>query len=159
MRVLLKAGHDSNQRVEYGAYGPLEGTYWGSCTAAHLCLTPPRLSDGDPDPPPQLACFEVLVQEGKVDINAVGTWNYTPLHFLAEYAPRGDAHLAVLDLLVRLGADLEARDKEGRTPVFGYAQQSYLAGMPLGRSAGVLAGVLHRAVVTAVTMQQGVLGG
>jgi ankyrin repeat protein len=140
VRVLLKAGHDPNQRIEYGSNNYLVGSASGdSCTAAHLCLTPPRLSDAAaPGPPPQLACLEVLVQEGKADVNAKGYDNYTPLHWLAMYVPPGDAHLAALDLLLRLGADVDARGgRNDETSIFKYARKGYPTGPQrlLGRGA------------------------
>jgi hypothetical protein len=130
MRALLKAGHDPNKRLEFeGNDSRLGSPHGHSCTAAHLCLAPPPLWPGGPDPPPQLACLEVLLQEGKADINAVDSENYTPLYWLARHVRPSDAHLAALDLLLRLGADVDARGGIGDAPVFWYAGKGYLAGL------------------------------
>jgi hypothetical protein len=69
----------------------------------------------------------------------VGSYDSTPLHWVAEHVPPGDAHLAALDLLVRQGADVDARDKDNETPVFKYACEGYLAGLQrlLGHGASV----------------------
>jgi hypothetical protein len=140
LRVLLKAGHDANQRLYYSpldSINPLMGLgspY--SCTAAHLCVAPPRLSDDDNGipppyggPAPQLSCLQALAQEGKADLDAVAGYKHTPLHWLAIHVPPGDAHLAALDLLVRLGADVDARSDLGETPLFMYAHNGYFAGL------------------------------
>jgi ankyrin repeat protein len=130
LRALLKAGHDPNQWIEYVPHDSLEGRgFIVFSTAAHLCLAPPRLSPGGPEPPPQLACFAVLVQEGKANLSARDSGQHTLLHWLAGYVPPGPPHLAELDLLVRLGADVEARSDSGETPVFRYAETGYLAGL------------------------------
>jgi hypothetical protein len=71
----------------------------------------------------------VLVREGKADINTMDSHQFTPLHWLVELVPPGDTYLAALDLLVRLGADVEARDSTGGTSIFNYAAMGYLAGV------------------------------
>jgi hypothetical protein len=128
-RAAESRARPNQQLIAYESYGSLEDSDWRFCTAAHLCLTPPRLSDDVPRPPPQLACLELLVQEGKADINATDDRNDTPLHWLTAYVPPGDAHLAALDLLVRLGADVDARDCERETPIFEHVRRGYLAGL------------------------------
>jgi ankyrin repeat protein len=155
LRALLKAAHDAKQKLNYAPYGSLAGAEHPSCvcTAAHLCVAPPRLSSDDDDegplPPPQLECLEVIAQEGKADINAVDEHDFTPLHWLAAYAPPGDAHLLALDLLVRLGADVRARDSrhEGAL-VFTYVRRGYLAGLKRLLGHGASADVVSADSVT-----------
>jgi hypothetical protein len=131
LRALLKAGLDPNQRVEYREHDSLAGNGAPQfCTAAHLCLAPPRLLPGGPKAPPQLACLTVLVQEGKADLNATIIGQISSLHWLGFHVPPGDAHLAALDLLVRLGADVEARDRHGWTPL-----RVRVQGLPRGPAA------------------------
>jgi hypothetical protein len=62
LRVLLKAGHDPNQQIGYGPHDSLEGNPYGSfCTAAHLCLAPPRLSPAqETNPTDQVLVARIL---------------------------------------------------------------------------------------------------
>jgi len=65
--------------------------------------------------PPRLACLEVLVREGGLGVDARDNVGKTPLHW-ASYAESDP--IASVDLLVRLGAVVHARDKCGRTQIF-----------------------------------------
>lgn len=59
-----------------------------------------------------------LVDQG-IDINYIGRWEKTPLHYQASYRD-GQA-----SLLIELGADIEAKDYDGCTPLF-YATDSHM---------------------------------
>jgi hypothetical protein len=133
LRALLLQGRNAKRRVEYLPHDPLSGIPRNpsvSSTLAHLCVAPPRVSPDAPTPPPQLACLEVLVREGGADVNARTLGGMTPLHWVTRFAQRvNDHHLAALDLLVRLGADVDARDDLGKSPIFGCLEKGNLAGM------------------------------
>ncbi|CBZ50934.1 conserved hypothetical protein [Neospora caninum Liverpool] len=49
-------------------------------------------------------------------VNTPNNHGQTPAHFIVEDAPSGDAAQAALILLVNAGADLNVKDKTGRTP-------------------------------------------
>jgi ankyrin repeat protein len=102
VRALLTAGHDAN-----------ENFYYKDCTAVHWCVARAPLSPApNYDYPlnchPRLNVLKVL--EGHADVNARDAYGRTPLHWLDPDDTR-DAINAALDLLVSLGADVNARDK------------------------------------------------
>jgi ankyrin repeat protein len=86
-------------------------------TAMHQCLMLPT--------PEKLECLKVLVKEFGGDVNALDDALCTPLHWLKQQgcndALPQPGHDAALELLVELGADVEARDEDGDTPIMDYA--------------------------------------
>jgi ankyrin repeat protein len=80
--------------------------------------------DDDEDrrrPLPALDCLKVLLEEGGADANSEGTEGDTPLHDLCDLRDTvfGDRNAfdAALDLLLAHGADINARNFHGRTPL------------------------------------------
>jgi hypothetical protein len=108
LRALMRKGYDVNPRLKYyHCHSATRGR-----TLAHACVAPctRRL----PPAPPQLACLEAFVREGNADLNARDDRGQTPLHWLVIL----EANVAAaVDLLVRLGADVNAGDKWGATPL------------------------------------------
>lgn len=104
LRALLRAGHDAREKIGYDCYVGF-GSHQPSATAAHLCLSPPW-SRSSPTPAPRLEALEVLVTEGGVDADARDEHGGTLLMWLP--FARSD-HEAALDLLLSLGADVNAR--------------------------------------------------
>jgi hypothetical protein len=63
-------------------------------------------------------------------VNAPGLEGNTPLHWVTRFAQRDNDHrLTALDLLVRLGADVDARDELGSSPIITCVENGDLAGM------------------------------
>jgi ankyrin repeat protein len=94
-----------------------------------------------------LECLEILVEEGGGCINAKDDDGFTPLHWLGRKRDLPQPRLdAALDLLVKLGADLEARsDFDDLPPIFTYACASSLASLQrlLGHGASLDASSNH----------------
>jgi ankyrin repeat protein len=126
LRALLRQGHDANRRVEYGFGYSLDVGCSGSdfCSPVHLCIRPPRLAPGIPQLPPQLDCLRVLVEEGGADVNARDIYGKTPLLWLGRADCTPESHCGALALLVKLGADVNARGSGGWSLVHIYAEHS-----------------------------------
>jgi hypothetical protein len=126
LRVLLRSGkHSAEEKLTYRVAGvgrggrrPLRAI---SCRPVHLCVVPPPVSNLDHIyPPPQLECSNVLVREFGADVNkADEPERRTPVHWLL-CVPSADERRA-LDALIGLGADLNARERSGRTYIFSAA--------------------------------------
>jgi ankyrin repeat protein len=105
MRALLRAGvngGDANARIPNHDKHPS-----CFCTAMHLCVDPPT--------PEKLDCLKVLVKEFGGDVDARDDYLCTPLYYLADAELPPHVHNAAIDLLLELGADLEARNKNDDT--------------------------------------------
>jgi hypothetical protein len=105
-KLLKKNGHDANKKMGRGR------------TAAHLALS----NVIDPNPG-QVACVEVLVSQGKADVEARDDDGDSVLLKLATWDPtNAQQTLAALDLFVRkLKADIEAKNtKTGRSLIFAF---------------------------------------
>jgi hypothetical protein len=119
--ALIRQGHDPNDELAYSPWSTVAGGHghgFGFCRPIHLCVAPPRRARGDPRPPPQLGCLMELFcsAQGKLDVNERASDGTTAVHWLAQAAPRHRER--ALDFLLSHGADLEARDKGGSTPIF-----------------------------------------
>lgn len=73
----------------------------------------------------------MLVEEFGGDVNATDDNQCTPLHWLArlETKPPQPDHDVAIDMLVELGADLEARTKTGETAVMIYSVTGSVASL------------------------------
>jgi ankyrin repeat protein len=117
LRALLRdKREDVHAPIHYSPFATDEGNPSRSCSAAHLCVVPPRRIYWVAALPPQLECLEVLVREFGADINAPDDCCRAPLHWLAFAAPEHRARAA--EALLSLGADARRRDRSGRSPVF-----------------------------------------
>jgi ankyrin repeat protein len=103
-RKLLRAGHDPSERFlcEWHRDDPTPG---GFATVLHQCAVQGKLEH-----------VEFLVREGGMDIDLRGWQGLTPLHVFVLYCKVLDPTPA-LDLFASLGADFNARDSEGKTPI------------------------------------------
>lgn len=111
VRALLRSGqHDPRATftIDLPWRGPCCPSY-GGATAAHLCLFGPARS---PSRAPRLEALEVLVREGGADVDARDERGQTPLMLLSH--AQGDHAERALDLLLRLGADPNARSWSAR---------------------------------------------
>jgi len=125
LRALLRSGlYDVNAPLRYEAnedYVGGENEFRGGydragrrivCRAVHLAIVPP----GCPCIPPRLDALEVLVREFGADVNTRDHNRRSPIYWLRDSYFPFDTDGA-LDALLALGADLEARDRWGRTPL------------------------------------------
>ena len=55
---------------------------------------------------------ELLLKEGKANVNARNRWRETPLHAAAY-----NAHANVCSALIAAGADVQAQNDQGKTPL------------------------------------------
>lgn len=108
VELLLKAGADADRWEAFTSYDEANGTSAGG-RPLHLART--------------AALAQVLLAHG-ADPNGRDRLLQTPLHRSASWQTEGDELYAVLTCLVRAGADLEARDHLGRTPVLAWAERA-----------------------------------
>jgi ankyrin repeat protein len=120
VRALLVAGHDPAEKTTNFWRRSSEG-YNGGLTAAHVCAV---WSTGGKQVG-QMECLRVLVEEGGADINAKNDGDETPIFWRMFVTSPKDPRASV-DAFVSLGADLEARRRDGRTPLFVAAQTNHL---------------------------------
>jgi ankyrin repeat protein len=109
VRFLIKAGHEPNERINYD---PGDSPNRRFTIAVHQTILPPphtaaASNQPPPLPPPRLGCLEILVREAKADVDARNSYGETAMHTI--YMASRD-RCAALDLLVSLGADVNARD-------------------------------------------------
>jgi hypothetical protein len=124
LKALLKLGHPADRRIEaLPSLRSLAGNEGYFCTAAHLCMCPPRLSE-DEDRlalPPALDCLKVLLEEGGADAYSKAIEGDALLHDICSLEDTvfddRNAFDAALDLLLAHGADINARDLDGMTPL------------------------------------------
>jgi len=111
VRALLRAGVDANARLTYKPHQSDWSPDTSACSAAHLCLWPPQVPLArDRAGPPQLEILEILAREGNLDVNARDADGRTPLFGVPRMASGQEA---AVDLLVALGADVNARGGSG----------------------------------------------
>lgn len=60
--------------------------------------------------------LKLLLLKGSHHVNARGDYDWTPLHFAAEYN-RGDSHYSTIEILLKNGADVNAQVIGGKTPL------------------------------------------
>jgi ankyrin repeat protein len=122
LRALLRQGHDANRSVAHmqGDHINNDDNNFVYCSLVHLCIQPPTI--GGARRPPQLDCLRVLVQEGRADPNAREHCGRTALFWLPYFQVPVQICDDALDLLVSLGADVNARDDWGRALIFDYAR-------------------------------------
>jgi ankyrin repeat protein len=94
VRALLRAGHDPSETFRYNPACGWCPNCGYRCSNLHLCLGSPA----------KLECLEALVVEGGADVNARDQFGRTPLFWLEA----ANDSKAALDLLLRLGADVNA---------------------------------------------------
>jgi len=121
VRALLRAGIDANAKLAYMPFLRHWPSDTSGCSAAHLCLWPPQVPLArDRAGPPQLEILQILAQEGNLDVDARDARGRTPLFWVPRMA---SGHEAAVDLLVALGADVNAQSSTG-TPLIVMLQQA-----------------------------------
>jgi ankyrin repeat protein len=140
LRTLMRSGrHRAGDKIPYTGKSSVRGhreeyrsdACW--CRPCHLAVRPPKYNDhaADDQPPPQLPLLDILVREFGADVNAPDGHGMRPLHWAVagdeqwqvwtdagddEGPPVADRERAIA-ALAGLGADLDARDRRGRTPL------------------------------------------
>ena len=69
--------------------------------------------------------INILLEKGKVDVNEKDSWGYTALHF----AVFGECSTKTIDVLLSNGANIEARNSLGLTPLFEAVKHNDLIGV------------------------------
>jgi hypothetical protein len=143
LKALLKLGHPADRRIKaWSGQRSLAGNEGHFCTALHLCIKPPRLSQDErfSYPPPNLNCLKVLLEEGGADANSKAAFEFTPLDNLCRLTKNeldnAGTFDAALDLLLAHGADINAGGDLGRTPLVLCAACGNPAWMPRMLSRG-----------------------
>lgn len=98
------------------------------CAPVHICIIPPAITRWRQSLPPQLKCLRVLVKKGGADINVRDHLGRTPPHWLPDAQVPPEKYGETLDLLMRFGADVNARGPYGKTLIF---HEMYLTSLPL----------------------------
>jgi hypothetical protein len=140
--VLLNTGWDANWKLAYSRGGSIEGERGAMCRAVHLCVVPPKASYAETTRPPQLEALKMLVSEFGADVNAPDLHGDRPLHALTDVAPSHQAR--TLDALLSLGADLEAVNSSGHTPIVSASREDRRQLVKLLLSRGASAEVTNR---------------
>jgi ankyrin repeat protein len=139
--LLLKTGWDVDAPLASRVQNDVDVERRLELRATHHCLLAPRHSADDPTPPPpRLDALEMLVREFGADVNGP-SGGKTPLHLLA-HVRRAEHQERALDALLALGADLEAADDTGNTPLWDAANAGDMSLVMLLLSRGASADVV-----------------